>query len=216
VRSERACAAHEDGREFWNVVAVRPFLDVLQIVEAEAHDFAGMRNRHRIFQPAQGPARGGGSALGERREITIVVTEDRSKVARQLGLRDVEVDHLIALDHTQMRARVCLEPDYFHRVIPLVLLEKAGTLTGSKDGSKPVRWAGLPYAHACMNAWTSVCWRATGWWLMMARHPTQESHRYVGADPRADPRKQDVHPAVRVADHREGGQQIDHATPVRG
>jgi hypothetical protein len=151
VRSERACAAHEDGREFWNVVAVRPFLDVLQIVEAEAHDFAGMRNRHRIFQPAQGPARGGRSALGElgkRRKITIVVAKDRSEVARQLGLRDVEVDHLIAFHHSQVRTRVCLEPDYFHRVIPLVLLEKAGTLTGSKGGSKPVRSAGLPDAHA--------------------------------------------------------------------
>jgi hypothetical protein len=113
---------------FRNVVAVRSFLDVLQIIEAKAHDFAGMRNRHCVFQAAQGPTRGGGSPLGEigkRREIAIVLAQDGSEVARQLGFRNVEVDHLITLDYPQMRARVCLEPDYFHRVIPLVLLERA-------------------------------------------------------------------------------------------
>jgi hypothetical protein len=110
-----------------------------------------MRNRHRIFQSAQGPARSGRSALGElgeRCKITIVVAEDRSEVARQLGFCDVEVDHLIAFHHSQVRTRVCLEPDYFHRVIPLVLLEKAGTLSGSKGGSKPARSAGLSRARS--------------------------------------------------------------------
>src|ERR1043165_5853613 len=63
VRHHRGEAAHEDGREFRNVVALRAFLDVLQIIEPEAEDLARPRDRQPEFKARQRAMRRRGCAL---------------------------------------------------------------------------------------------------------------------------------------------------------
>src|SRR5262249_46280216 len=58
MRHERAAAAHEDGREFRNVVALGTFFDVLEIIEPEADHLPGWSHRQAIREPFEGPASG--------------------------------------------------------------------------------------------------------------------------------------------------------------
>src|SRR5262249_3515376 len=78
VRHERGTAAHEDGREFRNVVALRAFLDVFEIVEAEADDLARRRHRQTVGQALERAACARGRALGrvlERRQVAVVAAQ---------------------------------------------------------------------------------------------------------------------------------------------
>ena len=49
----------------------------------------------------------------------------------------------------------------------------------------------------------------------LAACTVQIGHRHVGADPRADGGEHHVHPVVGVADHRERGERVPEAAPVR-
>src|SRR6266849_8038623 len=117
VRHQRGAAAHEDGREFRNVVALRAFLDVLEIVEAEADDLARRRHRQTVGQTLERAARTRGRALGrvlERRQVAVVAAQAFAEIAGY-GLVDrLQVDHLIALDHAEMQRAIGFETDDFH------------------------------------------------------------------------------------------------------
>ena len=65
VRHQRGEPAHEDRRKFRNVVALRAFLDVLKIIQAEADDFPRPADRQRVGEPGKRLARGGRRALGD-------------------------------------------------------------------------------------------------------------------------------------------------------
>ena len=68
VRHHRGQAAHEDGRKFRNVVALRAFLDVFEIIQAEADDFSGPADGQRIGQAGERLACARRRALGDVRE----------------------------------------------------------------------------------------------------------------------------------------------------
>ena len=65
MRRQRRQHAEEDRLEFRDVVALRAFLDVVEIIEAEADDLAGVRHRQREFQSGERAARRGRRFLGE-------------------------------------------------------------------------------------------------------------------------------------------------------
>src|SRR5215813_14098461 len=104
VRHQRAAAAHENGREFRNVVALRAFLDVLEIVEAEADDFARRRHWQTIGKALERAARACGRALGrvlERGQLAVVAAQAFAEIAGY-GLVDrLQIDDLITLDHAE-------------------------------------------------------------------------------------------------------------------
>ena len=114
MRDQGGAAAHKDGRKFRNIVAIRSFLDVLEIVQTEADNLAGARG-----QAAQWPARRRPSGeIGQRGKIAIA----------ESPVDGVEVDHLIALNDAEMWPVSGFEADNFHERI---LLVSGRTLTGS-------------------------------------------------------------------------------------
>src|SRR5215831_4095521 len=77
--NERGCPAHEDGRKFRNVVALGAFLDMFEVIEAEADDLAGPGYGEPEFDPLEGAPRARGRALGrffQRREIAVTLAQD--------------------------------------------------------------------------------------------------------------------------------------------
>src|SRR5215467_7980475 len=121
VRHEGGTAAHEDGREFGNIVALRAFLDVFEIVEAEAEDFARRCHRQTVGQTLERAARTRGRTLGrvlERRQVAVVAAQTFAQIAGY-GLVDrLQIDHLIALDHAEMQRAISFETDDFHGSLP--------------------------------------------------------------------------------------------------
>ena len=85
MRDQGGAAAHKDGRKFRNIVAIRSFLDVLEIVQTEADNLAGARNRKRVGQSVQGPARRRrrpSGEIGQRRKIDIAVAQRGTQIVR--------------------------------------------------------------------------------------------------------------------------------------
>jgi hypothetical protein len=102
VRHQRSIDAHEDGREFRDIVALRAFLDVLEIIEAEADDLAGARDRQAVFEPLERTARACRCALGsilQRGEVAVAAAEHLAEIARDGVVDRLQIDHLIAFDH---------------------------------------------------------------------------------------------------------------------
>src|SRR5215813_7506589 len=117
VRHERGAAAHEDGREFRNVVALRAFLDVFEIVEAEADDLARRRHRQTVGQALERAACARGRALGrvfERRQVAVVAAQAFAQIAGYGLVYRLQIYHLIALDHAEVRRAIGFETDDFH------------------------------------------------------------------------------------------------------
>ena len=88
MRRQRRQHAEEDRLEFRNVVALRAFLDVVEIIEAEADDLAGPRDRQRVFQAGERAARGGRRLLGEigeRLEVAVAPAQHFAEIGRQLA-----------------------------------------------------------------------------------------------------------------------------------
>src|SRR6185503_19465603 len=97
-------ATQKDGRKLRDVVALRAFLDMLEIVQPEAKDLARTRDRETELQAFQRTTRRGRGALGdvaERLEVAVVGCERSAEVGRHLGVDRLQVDHLIALDDAE-------------------------------------------------------------------------------------------------------------------
>ena len=106
---ERRQHAEKDRLEFRDIVLLRAFLDVIEIIEAQANDFAGARHRQRVFQAGQRQARGGRRLFGElseRREVAIIDAQEFAEIARRVGLNRLNIDDGVALDHAQPHAFV--------------------------------------------------------------------------------------------------------------
>ena len=113
VRHHRGEAAHEDGGKFRDVVALRAFLDVLQIVQAEADDLARPRDRQAELQPLERTSRRGRRALGEiaeRLQVAVVRREHRAEIGRHLRVDRLQIDDLIALDDAEPQAAFVRNP----------------------------------------------------------------------------------------------------------
>ena len=84
--------AHENGREFRDVVALCAFLDVLEIIESEADDLSGPADRQRIGQARKRPARARRRALGEigeRLEVAVVCGKPFAEIGRRVAVGGV-------------------------------------------------------------------------------------------------------------------------------
>src|SRR5262249_47916343 len=127
VWHQRACAAHEDGRKFRNVVALGAFFDVLEIIEPEADDLAGRRHRQAEFQFLERAPRARSRAPGgslERGEVAVVAAQDGAQIGGDRGPDRLQIDHLLALDDAEVQSAIPLETDDLHgcsRVVPAVL-----------------------------------------------------------------------------------------------
>src|SRR5689334_8641176 len=117
VRHHRGEAAEEDGGKFRDVVALRAFLDVVEIIEPETDDLAGMRDWQAIAQACERALGRGGRALREvldRGQIALGRREQRAELVRQLGVHGLKVDDPVVLDHTEPEPRLCLETYDLH------------------------------------------------------------------------------------------------------
>src|SRR6185503_10580433 len=74
MRHHRSQHAEKNRRKFRDVVALRAFLHMVEVVEAEANDLSRIRDRQRVFQSIEGTARGCRRFLrkgADRREVAV-------------------------------------------------------------------------------------------------------------------------------------------------
>ena len=119
MRHHRRLHAEEDGGKFRNIVALRPFLDVVEIVEAEADDLARPRDRETVFQPgerAAGGSRRASGEIGERFEVAVASAQGFAEIGGHARIRRLQIDHAIALDHAEPQAIIRFKTDNLHRV----------------------------------------------------------------------------------------------------
>src|SRR5260370_38488806 len=117
-------AARKQRREFRQIVGVAPFLDVLQIVEAETDDLAGARYRQRICEAGERPLGRRGRApgnLADRPEVAVVLAEHRGEIIRHRGAYRLQVDDPIALDAAEPQALLPSETDNFHKMCSMTV-----------------------------------------------------------------------------------------------
>ena len=117
VRNERTTPAHEDRREFRNVVALGAFLDMFEVVETEADHLARRRHRQTEGQAFQRTPRSRGSALCrvlERRQVALVAAQAFAEIAGNGAVNRLQVDHLVALDHAETQCAIGRETDDLH------------------------------------------------------------------------------------------------------
>ena len=90
---------------------------MFEIIEAEADDLARRRYRQTVGQALERTACARGRALGrvlERRQVAVVTAQAFAQIAGY-GLVDrLQIDHLIALDHAEVRRAIGFETDDFH------------------------------------------------------------------------------------------------------
>src|SRR5262249_43506721 len=83
----------------------------------EAEDFARRRHRQSVGQTLERTARARGRALGrvlERRQVAVVAAQTFAQIAGYGLVDSLQIDHLIALDHTEMQRAIGFETDDFH------------------------------------------------------------------------------------------------------
>ena len=120
MRRQRRQHAEKDRLEFRNVVLLRPFLDVVEIIEAEADDLAGPRDGKSEFQSGERAAGCGRRALGEigeRFEIAIAAAQEFAEIGRHRGVHRLQIDDGIALDHAEPQAVIRFKTDDFHEFL---------------------------------------------------------------------------------------------------
>ena len=116
VRHQGVEAAHEQRREFRHVVGVGAFLDVVEIVEAEADDLARPGHRQCVFQARERSPGGGRRALGDvaqRREIAVAARQHDGEIIGNGRIDRLEIDDLFALDDAEPQPRIRCEARRF-------------------------------------------------------------------------------------------------------
>ncbi len=117
MRNQRRRSAHEDGREFRQIVALRSFLDVFEIIQAEANDLSGPTDRQPIGQARQRFARARRRPLGklhQRLHVAIILRKPFAKIGRGVGIGRLQIDRLVALHNAKPRPALSLERNDFH------------------------------------------------------------------------------------------------------
>src|SRR5262249_38952656 len=120
VWHQRGFAAHENRGKFRDVVALRTFLDVLEIVEAEADNLARRRNRQPVFEIFERTPRASGRTFGrvlERCEVAVAAAQILAEVTGNCLVDGLEIDHLVALDDAEVQAAIGLETNDFHALL---------------------------------------------------------------------------------------------------
>src|SRR5665213_807540 len=138
---ERSLHAEKNRLAFRNVVLLRTFLDVVEIIQAEANDLAGPRHRQAKFQSSKRMARRRRRfprQIAERFEIAVSLAQRRAEIGRHIGVHRLQIDHGIALDHAEPQAVTRFKTDKFHEFPALAMTREARLSAGgriTKDGS---------------------------------------------------------------------------------
>ena len=148
MRHHRRQHAEEDRREFRNIVALRPFLDVVEIIEAEADDLAGLCDRETEFQSGERTAGGGRRLFGEIGqgfEVAVARPQGFAEIAGRGGVHRLQIDDGVALDHAEPQAVIRFKTDNLHCVPALTFC------CGERlSAGRPIR---EDYLLASVKAW---------------------------------------------------------------
>ena len=123
----------EDRRKFRDIVALRPFLHVVEIVQPEADYFTGTQNGKCEFHLTQRTSRGRRRSPGqvtERLEIAVVPAQDFAEITRHICIRSLQIDGMIAIDHAKPYAIAGFKTDDLHE---LTLLDKYARPLGGRS-----------------------------------------------------------------------------------
>ncbi len=189
MRRQRGRHAEEDRLEFRDVVLVRTFLDVVEIVEAEADDLAGIGDRQREFQSGQRNARGCRRllhGLGKRLHVAIGAQE-RSEFTRQLGVGRLNVDDAVTIDNAHAHAVIGLEIDDLHCLLPRLSCIRPGLIRhgmarlsadgeAAKDGCHRV-----PLSYRCLSDCETDQGASVKAWI--EKYFLSSSHTPAGSQP---------------------------------
>src|SRR5665213_2304228 len=140
MRRERSLHAEKNRLEFRDVVLLRTFLDVVEIIQTEANDLAGPRHRQAEFQSGEWVARRGRRFLrqvAQRFEIAVSLAQRLAEIGRHIGIHRLQIDHGIALDHAKPQAVTRFKTDKFHEFPALAMTREARLSAGghiAKDG----------------------------------------------------------------------------------
>ena len=102
---------------------------MVEIIEAEADDLAGARDRQRVFEPFERTARlrlGDLDEIGERCERALGPAQHFAQVAGEHAVHRLQVDDGIALDHAQLEPAIRFEADDFHEPCPGAFVQTPG------------------------------------------------------------------------------------------
>ncbi len=91
---------------------------MVEVVEAKADDLARMRDRQRVFQSIEGAARGCRRFLrksADRREVAVAPAQDLGEIGRHIRIHGLQIDDIVAIDHTETHAVVRFKSDDLHK-----------------------------------------------------------------------------------------------------
>jgi putative ABC transport system substrate-binding protein len=117
MRRQRAQHPKKDRLEFRDVVLLRTFLDVVEIVQTKADDLARPGHGQREFQLGQRKLGGGRRLLGEfdqRLQVAVVGAQNRAKIGRQARIDGLQIDNIVAFNDTKPRAVIRFKTYDFH------------------------------------------------------------------------------------------------------
>ena len=130
MRRQRRQHAEKDRLEFRDVVALRAFLDVIEVIKPETDDLAGPRDRKRKLQPRKRAARRGRRFLcqiGERLQVAIAAAQHLAKIGGRVRIDRLQIDDAIALDHAEPRAPLASKPTIFMKIPRSAAIPRART-----------------------------------------------------------------------------------------
>src|SRR4029079_17791934 len=117
MRHHRSQHTEENRRKFRDVVALRAFLHMVEVVEPKANDLPRMRYRQRVFQSIEGTARGCRRFLrksADRREVAVAPAQDFGEIAWHIRIHRLQIDDTVTLDHAQPHAVIRFKSNDLH------------------------------------------------------------------------------------------------------
>ena len=114
VRHHRGQHAEEDGGKFRNVVALRTFLDMVEIIQPETDDFSRLRDGQCdiSIRPAAGARRPAHSSPVQPSGLRSPLIRRRTspEIARHIRIRTLQIDDIVAIDHAKPHAILDSKP----------------------------------------------------------------------------------------------------------
>lgn len=96
---------------------------MIKVVEAKANDLARMRDRQRVFQSIERTVRGCRRVLrkgADRREVTVAPAQNLGEIGRYICIHGLQIDDIVAINHTEAHAVVRFKSDDLHKPSTLV------------------------------------------------------------------------------------------------
>src|ERR1019366_8870256 len=161
--------ADKDRRKSRNTGARQTLIDVVEIIEPEADNLARLCYREAIFQSGERTAGGGRRSAGEIGkgfETAVAPAQGFAEIAGRGGVRRLQIDDGVALDHAKPQAVIRFKTDNLHRVPALtfccgerlsagISLCHSGTARSAGPGiqeQRPHVWHWIPGSLAIARA----------------------------------------------------------------